>query len=221
MPVVDYTIPIGPKYKETLPFAEERDDIKVGTWIWMVSNNNRYYPPYAGGRCIIEGHYQAFCVVNETNTHWHVTAYPENGRPSIDKVKKQDLKTAQGQMGASSFYTHNEMIDAVWMSYNRMGVEKALRKCRDEEALAKVLEAIDGCDVFDYEKYLKQEGRRCGNAMPLGEAIGKAIHDNMWHHMPHRSKIFIYRNIANAIGYEEPEREDLRLWQEDHEKKGW
>ena len=43
----------------------------------------------------------------------------------------------------------------------------------------------------------------------------------MWHHTPSRARVFIYRNIANAIGYKDVEHEDLKLWQEDHKKKGY
>jgi len=220
MPITEYTTPIGHKYGETLPFAEERDDIKIGVWIWVQSGNNRHYPPYAGGKCIIEGHYEAVCVVNETNTHWHLASSPDS--TLVTKVKKDTLQTATGDFGASSYYTLNEMLDSVWMSYNRLLVEQALKKCRDDEALAKVLESLDGCNVFDYERYLQQEGRRRhGKNKPLSEAIAEAIHNDMWHHTPSRSRTFIYRNIANAIGYEDVERSDLKLWQEDREKRRW
>jgi len=57
--------------------------------------------------------------------------------------------------------------------------------------------------------------------MNLGEAISIAMAQNMWHHMPGRSRVFVYRNIASAIGYQDAEHSDLKLWQDDRENRGY
>lgn len=228
MPIVKYKPPIGVHYGEELEFAEDFEDLRVGIWLFAQDGNTRYYPPSPHAAPIYEGHFVPMYIAGETKTHWHISrskniAYDPKDRDLL-KLKKASLsRTCSDQYSIRCFLTLNEYHDLCWLHHNGRKIRESVGECQDVAKLAKVLECLEDTDIFDYVKYLQSESRRGpGERQKLGMAIKMALDKHMLGHSAKVIETVLYRNIANAIEYQDaPVSENLLLWQKQRKERGW
>lgn len=228
MPIVAYKIPIGVCYGEELKFAADREDLQVGVHVFRMDPNSRYYV-YGLGACngsVYEGYFVPLLIAGETRAHWHLNnpGWPYDPKDSrLLKIPKglgfKEMKTPK------LFYTLNEYLDACWYRYNHWTIEKSIGECTDEATLLRIIECLEGFDIFDYHQYLENEKRRekCGgNPLPLGLAIKNHIMNSRTFREVNVDDWRLYRSIADIIKHQDEGVDEMLLaWQKEKEEGSW